>query len=166
MKDYVMAYLHDEMSVCQAYKCVYDELAKEEISDCRRSELREQKVNLQYHMAVQLMHKMGYVQSEQFRGDNCYPATVWDSRMIKLDYAYGTDEALAEKYASVLHDLVCTDDMIEYQRLVETSHIISSQIVSRFMEHLGYICNGSMLWVCAGNNGQRAAGERAESEEI
>lgn len=44
-------------------------------------------------------------------------------------YAYlGTNKDLAEKYASLLHDLLCTDDMIEYQRLVETLHVISSQI--------------------------------------
>lgn len=89
--------------------------------------------------------------------------------MIKLDYAYGTDETLAERYADVLHDLVCTDDMIEYKRLRTMMHILSSHIVSRFMEDHGYLFNGSMLWVCAGNtgnNGQRAAGERAESEEI
>lgn len=84
--------------------------------------------------------------------------------MIK--YAYlGTNEDLAEKYASVLHDLVCTDDMIEYQRLAETLYVISSQIVSRFMEDNGYLRNGAMLWVNAGNNGERAARERrAESE--
>ncbi len=84
--------------------------------------------------------------------------------MIK--YAYlGTNEDLAEKYASVLYDLVCTDDMIEYQRLAETLHVISSQIVSRFMEDNGYLRNGAMLWVNAGNNGERAARERrAESE--
>lgn len=44
-------------------------------------------------------------------------------------YAYlGTNKDLAEKYASLLHDLLCTDDMIECQRLVETLHVISSQI--------------------------------------
>ena len=86
-----------------------------------------------------------------------------------IDYAYGTDENFAERYANVLHDLVCTDDMREYERLRATMHIISSHIVSRFMEERGYICNGAMLWVHAGNtenDGQCAAGERAESEEI
>ena len=88
--------------------------------------------------------------------------------MLKLDYAYGTDEALAEKYADVLRDLVCTDDMIECKRLRATAHIISSHIVQRFMEDNGYIRNGAMLWVNAGNienNGECAArGRRAESE--
>ena len=84
--------------------------------------------------------------------------------MIK--YAYlGTNKDLAEKYASVLHDLVCADGLSESQRLSEELHIISSQIVSRFMEDNGYLRNGAMLWVNAGNNGERAARERrAESE--
>ena len=37
-------------------------------------------------------------------------------------YAYlGTNEDLAEKFASVLHDLVCSDDMIEDRRLGENA---------------------------------------------
>lgn len=84
--------------------------------------------------------------------------------MIK--YAYlGTNADLAEKYASVLHDLVCTNDLNESQHLVDGLHIISTQIVNRFMEDNGYLRNGAMLWVNAGNNGERAARERrAESE--
>lgn len=36
------------------------------------------------------------------------------------EYAYlGTNADLAEKFASVLHDLVCSDDMIEDRRLGE-----------------------------------------------
>ncbi len=85
------------------------------------------------------------------------------------EYAYlGTNEDLAEKYASVLHDLVCSDDMIEDRRIAENLRFISSQIVQRFMEDNGYIRNGAMLWVNAGNienNGECAArGRRAESE--
>ena len=86
--------------------------------------------------------------------------------MLKLNYAYGTDEALAEKYADVLRDLVCTDDMIEYQRLEETLHIISTQIVNRFMEDNGYLRNGAMLWVNAGKIGECAARERRAESEV
>lgn len=86
--------------------------------------------------------------------------------MIKLDYAHGTDEALAKKYADVLHDLVCTDDMIEYERLRAIMSIISSHIVSRFMEDHGYLLNGLMLWVKTENNGECAARERRAESEV
>lgn len=86
--------------------------------------------------------------------------------MLKLDYAYGTDEALAEKYANVLRDLVCTDGMIECKRLRATAHIISSHIVQRFMEEHGYVCNGLMLWVKAEKNGECAARERRAESEV
>ncbi len=86
--------------------------------------------------------------------------------MLKLDYAYGTDKALAEKYADVLRNLVCTDDMIECKRLRATAHIISSHIVQRFMEDNGYIRNGAMLWVKAEKNGECAARERRAESEV
>ena len=70
-------------------------------------------------------------------------------------YAYlGTNKDLAEKYASVLHDLVCSDDMIEDRRLGENLRCVRSQIIERFMEDNGYIRNGAMLWVKAEKNGE------------
>lgn len=70
-------------------------------------------------------------------------------------YAYlGTNKDLAEKFASVLHDLVCSDDMIEDWRLGENLRCVRSQIIERFMEDNGYIRNGAMLWVKAEKNGE------------
>lgn len=83
------------------------------------------------------------------------------------EYAYlGTNEDLAEKYASVLYDLVCSDDMIEDRRLAENLRFVSSQIVQRFMEDSGYIRNGAMLWVKYGDNGECAARERRAESEV
>ena len=82
-------------------------------------------------------------------------------------YAYlGTNADLAEKYASVLHDLVCTNDLNESQHLVDGLHIISTQIVNRFMEDNGYLRNGAMLWVKAEKNGECAARERRAESEV
>lgn len=78
MKNYLFAYLEDEMTVCQAYRHVCNELAREDLPEHERTELCEQKTNLQYHMANELMHKMGYVEHEKPRGESCYPATVWE----------------------------------------------------------------------------------------
>ena len=48
-------------------------------------------------------------------------------------YAYlGTNKDLAEKFASVLHDLVCSDDMIEDRRLGENLRCVRSQIIERY----------------------------------
>ena len=78
MKNYLFAYLENEMTVCQAYRCVCNELAREDLPEPERTELCEQKASLQFHMANELMHKMGYVEHEKPRGEGCYPATVWE----------------------------------------------------------------------------------------
>ena len=78
MKNYLFAYLDCEMTVCQAYSHVCNELAREDLSRHEEIELRVQKMILQYHMASELMRKMGYVEHEKPRGESCYPATVWE----------------------------------------------------------------------------------------
>ena len=78
MKNYLFAYLDCEMTVCQAYSHVCNELAREDLSRHEEIELRVQKMTLQYHMASELMHKMGYVEREKSCGKGRYPATVWE----------------------------------------------------------------------------------------
>ena len=78
MKNYLSAYLENEMTVCQAYRYVCNELAREDLSGHEKTGFRAQKMTLQYHMANELMHKMGYVEHEKPRGEGCYPATVWE----------------------------------------------------------------------------------------
>lgn len=78
MKNYLFAYLDCEMTVCQAYRHVCNELASEDLPEHEKTELREQKMTLQYHMANELMHKMGYVEREKSCGEGRYPATVWE----------------------------------------------------------------------------------------
>lgn len=78
MKNYLFAYLEDEMTVCQAYRHVCNELAGEDLSRHEEIDLRVQKMTLQYHMASELMRKMGYVECEKSCGEGRYPATVWE----------------------------------------------------------------------------------------
>ena len=78
MKNYSFAYLEYEMTVCQAYRRVCNELAREDLPGHERTELCEQKASLQFHMANELMHKMGYVECEKSCGEGRYPATVWE----------------------------------------------------------------------------------------
>lgn len=78
MKNYLFAYLDCEMTVCQAYSHVCNELAREGLSEHEKRELLVQKMSLQYHMVDELMYKMGYVKREKSCGRGRYPATVWE----------------------------------------------------------------------------------------
>ena len=78
MKNYLFAYLECEMTVCQAYSHVCNELAREDLSEHEKRKFRAQKKSLQYDMASELMRKMGYVECEKSCGEGRYPATVWE----------------------------------------------------------------------------------------
>lgn len=78
MKNYLFAYLEDEMTVCQVYRHVCNELAGEDLPEHERRKLLVQKMSLQYHMVDELMYNMGYVKREKSCGKGRYPATVWE----------------------------------------------------------------------------------------
>lgn len=78
MENYVEAWIKQEMTLCEAYKCLYDELAKSGMAEQRTLDLLEQRKQLRAYMADLLMQKMGYVSHNGMPEENCYPAKVWE----------------------------------------------------------------------------------------
>ena len=78
MKDYVMEYLENKLTICEAYANICDEIAKTENKWNIRKELHKQKELLQYHMARELMYIAGFRDTEKERENNSKMTdTIW-----------------------------------------------------------------------------------------
>lgn len=78
MKNYVEAWIKQEMTLCEAYKCLHEELLQSGMTEQRTLDLLRQRQRLEGHMACAFMRKMGYVSHDGTPEENCYPAKVWE----------------------------------------------------------------------------------------